>query len=546
LRQARQEQSTSHEFLRSSASGGQPILAFVDILGNAFVAIRPFDPLRLFRCLDVDAIVETSHRLRVQALSRILPSSPLLFVLLAASAGSAQTRPVGFAVFSRVETSTSQSGLDLKIICTKAVAPGFTQLKDPERLVIDLPDTLVGNHPQSVPLTGPDVRAMRINQFQKDPPITRIVLDLLGERDYTYEPKGTAFVVHLRGTQAPAAKPSQPAAVPGGAQGSVGIGLPQALSPTTLVTGNVLLGSAAAAGKVAPGSAITAGGETAILKLERGGEIRVCPGTTASITPSSNGRSLMTGMSEGAVELHYPLGAAADTVLTPDFRILLPGPGDFHYAISADPKGNTCVRALQGNTASAVVSELMGDGTYQVKPGEQVVFRSGRLSHTDSNVPMECGCPPPRQPQLVASGTAGTPTPEADRPRTLAMPAAISSDGTTPPATPAPVGSTAGKPQVVVDAPFVFRASDLPPDLGKQAAQLHDDRAAQSPPALVVAPPRKAKKARIRKEKAVAAKPPQVPEAPKPAPASKPDAKPVSPPSTFLGKVQSFFRSIFR
>lgn len=434
-------------------------------------------------------------------------------------------------MFSRVETATLPAGLDLTIVCTKAVAPGFTQLKDPDRLVIDLPDTLVGNHPQSVPLTGPDVRAMRINQFQKDPPITRIVLDLYGERDYTYEPKGVSFVVHLRGVQPAGSSPGQ---------GNIGIGLPQAPAKTALVTGNMPLGSAGG-GRVSPGSAITAGGDTAILKLERGGEIRVCPGTTASITPSANGHNLMTGMSEGAVELHYPLGAAADTVLTPDFRILLAGPGDFHYAISADPKGNTCVRALQGNTSSVVVSELMGDGTYQVKPTEQVVFRSGRLSHSDANVPMECGCPPPRQPQFVASGSAASTNSGSDHSRTLAMP----SDGSNlPPATASlPAPSTAGKPQVVVDAPFVFRASDLPPEISKQVAQLRAGRAPQAPPPLLIASPRKTKKSKSKPEK-IPAILPTAPEPPKPASAAQP--QPASQPPTFLGKVKSFFRSIFR
>src|SRR5450755_4533567 len=89
---------------------------------------------------------------------------------------------------------------------------------------------------------------------------------------------------------------------------------------------------------VLSGSSIAAGAQNATLKLERGGSLLVCSGTNLSVSASQNGRELMFSLNSGNLEMNYPLGAEADTLLTPDLRLLLPGPGTVHVAVRVTPQ----------------------------------------------------------------------------------------------------------------------------------------------------------------------------------------------------------------
>lgn len=181
-------------------------------------------------------------------------------------------------------------------------------------------------------------------------------------------------------------------------------------SDATVKGSVVLVGSGM---RVMSGSSITAGTNTASLKLIRGGEVRVCPRATLSLTNSQSGRDMVFAMGTGVVETHYALGSNADTILTPDFRILLAGPGTFNFAFGADARGNTCVRSLPGDTASIIITEQMGDGVYQVRPGEQAYFRNGTVNGAQKTLPPDCGCPdlPPAAVATAPATPVATPGP---------------------------------------------------------------------------------------------------------------------------------------
>jgi len=403
------------------------------------------------------------------------------------------------------------------------VIPEIQILDSPVRLVIDLPNSRLGLTQKRIPIQKENILAIRVDQFQRQPPVTRIVLDLQAPYGYTWDGAGHRLMVRLKPAEDVNAggksSPFQPPIVPG-----LSLGATPTVVPVTSGLGAMVL----AGSRLASGSSVTAGSETAVLRVSGGGEVRVCPGTTVSVTPSQTKRDLMLGMSMGALEAHYTLGASADTVLTPDFRILFAGPGEFHYAISADSHGTTCVRALKGNTSSAIVSELMGDRIYQVKPAEQAVFHSGQIDKVDGDVPLECGCPPPSPlmraqapfapnvpdselPEKVRIGGSETPAAAArsgslgltagDTTAAGSLPVVTSGAGTRlsngPETAPLPA-SQPNDVHVQVDAPLVFTpknraAAALPPppvqaakDLPVEdspARQVHLDAVVQAPPA---------------------------------------------------------------
>ena len=271
----------------------------------------------------------------------------------------------------------------VEILASHPLVPEIHSFDAPPHLQIDLPNARLALEQKPALAEKENILAIRAEQAPKDPPVVRIFLDLRAPYGYSWDAAGNRLMIRLKPV-APAATKIPPASSDSNTHPAV---IPIASEPN-LPSGNVLRA----------GSSVAAGTETAILHLSRGGEVHVCPGTSVSVMPSPNRRDLMLGLNTGSLETHYTLDAAAHSILTPDFRILFAGPGVFHFAVSADSHGDTCVRALKGNASSALVSELMGDRFYQVKPDEQAVFHSGKIDDVDTHVPLDCGCPlPPRQ-----------------------------------------------------------------------------------------------------------------------------------------------------
>jgi len=390
----------------------------------------------------------------------LLLSGTMLGALLAGQGASAKSDKHSAAgkivAITSLRVIQEKEGPAVEILSTGPLVPEIHLLKEPTRLVIDLPNARIDKDQKKIDVQANEISALRTNQFQKKPPVARVVVDLLAERPYKWDATGNRLVVHLgKSTGNNGQSPFETATV---------TSLTPAAQPVVkAVRAAGPLAVASDTGSV--GTSFHAGADTAVLRLSSGGEVHVCPGTLVTITPSANRHNLLLGLSGGAMEAHLELDASTDLLMTPDFRIALEGPGEFHFAFSTDNRGDTCVRALAGNTGAVTATELLADGTYRVKATDQLVFRGGRVDRVDMNVPLECGCPPPRQNIERAANevpaeapTTGQERPAAANAQTVAE--ASPTNGVRPGIAPA---NSPNDLHVQVSAPLVFRGTGPPP-----------------------------------------------------------------------------------
>lgn len=208
------------------------------------------------------------------------------------------------------------------------------------------------------------------------------------------------FTLYLLGALAPAiVSAQQPTATP------IAI-IPIDVKNPPLVTGSLEVASGHA--MIATSGSITAGDTTALVNLPRRGKLLVCASTTVKLAadtnvPAGEVPGLMIALEHGALETSFAAGRNSDVILTPDFRILIGGPGASELKVRLGDHGDTCVdnpvpqNSNQGGPYVIVTSVFEG-GAYRVQPGQRVMFEHGSLREVVDNEKEPCGCPPPIKP----------------------------------------------------------------------------------------------------------------------------------------------------
>ena len=143
---------------------------------------------------------------------------------------------------------------------------------------------------------------------------------------------------------------------------------------------------------------VTSGSKTTAVTVPGRGVLRVCASTsvhlsTDSSVPPGEARGLMMALDHGALEASFATGRSSDILLTPDFRILISGPGASDVMVRLGQHGDTCVDNPGADAPYVLVSSVFGGGAYRVQPGQRVMFQHGSLSEVVDQEKEPCGCP---------------------------------------------------------------------------------------------------------------------------------------------------------
>jgi AMIN domain len=101
------------------------------------------------------------------------------------------------ATVQSVKVTTTASGISVEIAASQPVALRSQVITDPDRLILDFPNSQPASDLHTKLLNQGEVKGFRVARFSANPPTTRVVVDLNSPQHYQIFPDGKTVIVKL-------------------------------------------------------------------------------------------------------------------------------------------------------------------------------------------------------------------------------------------------------------------------------------------------------------------------------------------------------------
>jgi type IV pilus assembly protein PilQ len=103
---------------------------------------------------------------------------------------------INAVLVSNIGVVRGEGSVDIEIEANGPMTPKTTRLSSPARVVVDLANA-VPSRSKTVSVNSGDIKSVRMGQFQAQPPVTRVVVDLSASREFEVLPVGNKVIVRV-------------------------------------------------------------------------------------------------------------------------------------------------------------------------------------------------------------------------------------------------------------------------------------------------------------------------------------------------------------
>ena len=112
-----------------------------------------------------------------------------------------------------VSLSRGKDGFHVEIAASGAVTPKIMKLTSPDRIVIDIPNSVPATR-REIAVNNGTVKSIRMSRYSLNPPATRVVVDLVAPKDYEVANTGSRLTLKLHNVALAETSAPVPAHVP--------------------------------------------------------------------------------------------------------------------------------------------------------------------------------------------------------------------------------------------------------------------------------------------------------------------------------------------
>jgi type IV pilus assembly protein PilQ len=126
---------------------------------------------------------------------------------------AAAQKPGATTRIGKISVARGGDGLNIEISGSGPMTAKTMKLTHPDRVVVDIPNSVLQGRAREIPVNSGDVKSVRVGRYQEG--TTRIVVDMAQMRDFQIAPEGNKLVVSMRdsSTARPARLPTMKQAV---------------------------------------------------------------------------------------------------------------------------------------------------------------------------------------------------------------------------------------------------------------------------------------------------------------------------------------------